>query len=195
MYDVAIIVNPDQALSKMEHLSIDFHIGYINPEFTMYQLYFRIVFTAISLLFLCYYCTKVLCRVPKDLEHQLSFEQRGTLALTFLLFLFNDPLYMAHIYSPSFLTYALTELTASLFISAMLMFWLRELAEMRPAKPDPKWGCLKKACYGCNGYNKGAKIYLALFFLIMVSCFMVLNCTYYIHVKGDPSFAGRFERN
>ena len=195
MYDVAIIIKPGSELSKVENTSINFHMAYINPEFTMYQLYFRIVFTAISLLFLCYYCTKVLCRVPKDLEPQLSFEQRGTLALTFLLFLFNDPLYMAHVYSPSFLTYALTELSSALFISGMLMFWLRELADMRPSKPDPKWGCFKKCVFGCHGYNKCARIYLALFFLVMVSCFMVLNCTYYIHVKGDPSLAGRFDRN
>ena len=94
---------------------------------------------------------------------------------------------MAHIYSPSFLTYALTELSLALFISAILMFWLRELSDMRPTNSDPKWGCFRKLIFACQGYNKCAKIYLSLFFLVMVSCFMVLNCTYYIYVKGDPS--------
>ena len=69
MYDVAIEVTPSDALSKLHNTSINFHIAYMNPEFTMYQLGFRVVFATISLLFLCYYCTKVLCRVPKGMEN------------------------------------------------------------------------------------------------------------------------------
>ena len=74
MYDVAVVVTPSDALNELKSTSINFHIAYMNPEFTTYQLIYRIVFATISLLFLCYYCTKILCRVPKGLETQLSFE-------------------------------------------------------------------------------------------------------------------------
>ena len=100
---------------------------------------------------------------------------------------------MAHIYRPSFMTYAVTELTYALFVSGMLMFWLRELADMRPSQPDPSWGCLKRLVFSCQGYNKCATFYLFFFFIVMVSCFMTLSCTYYIHVQGDPSLDGVFD--
>jgi hypothetical protein len=38
-------------------------------------------------------------------------------------------------------------------------------------------------------------VYLCLFFIILVVDFMVLNCFYYIYLKGDPSLAGRFDIN
>ena len=91
------------------------------------------------------------------------------------------------------MTYAVTELTYALFVSGMLMFWLRELADMRPSQPDPSWGCLKRLVFSCQGYNKCATFYLFFFFIVMVSCFMTLSCTYYIHVQGDPSLDGVFD--
>jgi len=33
------------------------------------------------------------------------------------------------------------------------------------------------------------------FFIILVADFMVLNCYYYIYVRGDPSLAGNFDIN
>lgn len=73
--------------------------------------------------------------------------------MIFLLFLFNDPLYAAHIYSPSFLTFALTEFTAAIFISGLLVYWLRELALFRPNTLPPKTNCLVKIMYAGFGHN------------------------------------------
>lgn len=36
MYDVAILVKPSDALAKMEHVSINFHMAWVNPEYTAY---------------------------------------------------------------------------------------------------------------------------------------------------------------
>ena len=73
------------------------------------------------------------------------------------------------------------------------MFWLRELADMRPSEARSDWGCIKRLVFSCQGYNKCAQVYLTFFFMVMVACFMTLGCTYYIHVKGDPSLGGAFE--
>ena len=72
-------------------------MAYVNPTYTSYQLGFRVFFTCVSVIVLCFYCTKVLCRIDQDLIRQINFEQKGTLALIFTLFLFNDPFYVVHI--------------------------------------------------------------------------------------------------
>ena len=113
--------------------------------------------------------------------------------MTFLLFLFNDPIYPVHIYAPSFTTYALTELASALFISGILIFWLRELTVFRPTKPQEDWGKVKKLIFTSQGLNKCAIVYQCIFYIILVINFMVLNCVYYFYVDGDPSYGGRFE--
>ena len=68
MYDVAIQVKPSAQLQALENTSVNFHVAYVNAAFTSYQLAFRGVFTGISLLVLCSYCTKIMCRIPQKLE-------------------------------------------------------------------------------------------------------------------------------
>ena len=142
---------------------------------------------------LAFYGTKIMCRVPDKLQKQLTFEQRGSLGLIFLLFLFNDPFYPVHIYQPSFMTYAITELAAAVFISGLLIYWLRELAGFRPKQVLPDWGCIQRTVYACQGVNQCARCYLCILFFVLVTDFMVLNCFYYVYVMGDPSLAGRFD--
>lgn len=110
MYDVAVMVVPSAELNALTATSIDFHIAYMNPEFTEYQMVFRTIFTIISLVVMCMYISKICCRIPEPLQRKLTFEQRGAMALACLLFFFNDPMYPVHIYRPSFFTYAVTEL-------------------------------------------------------------------------------------
>ena len=74
MYDVAVQVKPNDELMALKNTSINFHIAYVNKTYTVFQLGFRTVFTISSLLVLCFYCTKVLCRVPVALQDQLTFE-------------------------------------------------------------------------------------------------------------------------
>ena len=154
---------------------------------------FRTFFTCASLVVLFFYFTQVLCRVPEDLKNQLTYEQQGVLWLILTLFCFNDPLYPVHIYSPSFMTYALTELSGAIFIASLLIYWLREFAAFRPRSIPADWGCIKRTVFACQGVNQCAKVYLFIFFFVLVADFMVLNCYYYIYVQGDPSLAGRFD--
>lgn len=111
-----------------------------------------------------------------------------------MLFLFNDPLYAAHIYTPSFVTFALTEFTSAIFISGLLVYWLRELALFRPRLlPPTKSNCITKIVHAGLGKNSCALSFLTFFFVILVCDFMVLNCFYYVYVTGDPSVAGKFD--
>ena len=128
MYDVAVEVLPSETLAAQEDISINFHIAYVNPSFTLHMLTVRTFFTCVSMLILCAYCTKLCCRISPVLQRQLTYEQKGTLALISLLFFFNDPWYPVHIYSPSFMSFAGTELTSALFMAGLMVFWLRELA-------------------------------------------------------------------
>ena len=128
MYDVAVEVLPSEALASQEDISINFHIAYVDPAFTLHMMAVRTFFTCISIMILCTYCTKLCCRISPALQRQLTYEQKGTLSLISLLFLFNDPWYPVHIYSPSFMTFAATELLSALFMAGLLIFWLRELA-------------------------------------------------------------------
>lgn len=152
----------------------------------------RVVFAITSFIVLCAYCSKALCFIDPEFSEQLSIEQKGAMALSALLLLFNDPIYMAHLYYPSFATFAITELCSSLFVSGLLVFWLRELAGYRPRKAEANWSSLKKLIFTCSGVNKCAIAYLITLFFILTINFMVLNCFYYIYVMGDPSLAGKF---
>ena len=83
----------------------------------------------------------------------------------------------------------------AIFIASMLIYWLRELAGFRPRQTHSSWGCIKKEVFASQGVNNCAVAFLYIFFLIIVVDFMVLNCTYYIYITGDPSLAGRFDIN
>ena len=49
--------------------------------------------------------------------------------------------------------------------------------------------------YASQGVNQCAVAYLIIFFVVLTVDFMVLNCFYYINVRGDPSLAGKFDMN
>ena len=67
MYDVAVEVLPSEALASQEGISINFHIAYVNPSFTLNMMAVRTFFTIISIMILCTYCTKLCCRIPANL--------------------------------------------------------------------------------------------------------------------------------
>ena len=111
MYDVSVEVLPDENLKSTDDISINFHVAYVARKYTLFQMHLRSLSAIISMPIMCMYITKLCCRVPATLQSQMTFEQKGTLALVVLLFLFNDPLYPAHIYAPSFMTFVSTEMT------------------------------------------------------------------------------------
>ena len=141
----------------------------------------RTFFTCLSMIILCSYCTKLCCRVSPTLQRQLTYEQKGTLSLIFLLFLFNDPFYPVHIYSPSFMTFAGTELMSALFMAGLMIFWLRELAGFKVSNEN-SLGCIKKMVFNCQGVSSCAICYMCILFVTLVTNFMILNCFYYFYV-------------
>ena len=80
------------------------------------------------------------------------------------------------------MTFALTEFVQAIFISSLLIFWLRELAGFRPVRAPGDWGCIKKTVFASQGVNNCAVTFLYLLFLVLVVDFMYLNCTYYIYI-------------
>eukprot|EP00352_Strombidinopsis_acuminata_P005942 CAMPEP_0176375836 /NCGR_PEP_ID=MMETSP0126-20121128/27771_1 /TAXON_ID=141414 ORGANISM="Strombidinopsis acuminatum, Strain SPMC142" /NCGR_SAMPLE_ID=MMETSP0126 /ASSEMBLY_ACC=CAM_ASM_000229 /LENGTH=75 /DNA_ID=CAMNT_0017737041 /DNA_START=879 /DNA_END=1106 /DNA_ORIENTATION=+ len=48
--------------------------------------------------------------------------------ILFALFLFNDPTYIVHVNNPSFFTYTVAEAQNAAFFSAILMFWIKDIA-------------------------------------------------------------------
>jgi len=67
MYDVAILVKPNAQMTELERTSVNFHIAYVNPAFTSYQIGFRTFFTLASMVIFCFYSNRLLCRVPVNL--------------------------------------------------------------------------------------------------------------------------------
>ena len=91
------------------------------------------------------------------------------------------------------MTYAGTEMTNAMFVAGLLIYWLRELAGFRLDRENAKnMGCCKKMAFNCQGVSSCAIAYLCFLFLALVINFMILNCFYYVYVRGDPSLAGRF---
>ena len=195
MYDVAVQIKPSEQLAKLENTSVNFHIAWVNPEYTSFQLGFRIFFTIASLIIFCLYCSKILFRIPPQMQKQLTYEQRCALSLSFMLFLFNDPIYPIHILSPSFLTFAMTEFTQSLFIATLLVYWLREVSIYRIERQPQRSHCFVKVIYRTMGSHNCALVFLIFVFLVLFVDIFVLNIFYYVFVGGDPSLAGRFDIN
>ena len=67
MYDVAVKIHPSKNLDELEATSIDFHIAYLDEQFTMDQLRMRVIFSVISAIVLIMFASKTLCKIkPED---------------------------------------------------------------------------------------------------------------------------------
>ena len=108
-----------------EHAGVDFESFTVNfitgsPEHTTFQMYFRGIFSGIALLFLLFMLYSL-----RNLEFKLwHLEQKLTIPLLFLLFLYNDPLYIIHCYYPSIVVVIFDRLVYALFHSYLSFFIL-----------------------------------------------------------------------
>jgi len=64
----------------------------------------RLTFCIVSLIVFMQYATTLFCRVKSHHWKQHNFEQKSVLGLSFMLFLFNDPWYVVHIFNPTIVT-------------------------------------------------------------------------------------------
>lgn len=125
MYDVAIhIKNADEIPSEAKK-NLHFNIIYISKDYTLAQITMRLSYCAISTILFMGYATKVLCRVPDSSKKHITEEQWQLLGLSILLIFFNDPFYVLAVLDPSFLKLVINHLFMSVFVAAMLIFWLR----------------------------------------------------------------------
>ena len=56
----------------------------------------------------------------------MILEQKGIIILLLLLILFNDPVFMIHVYQPTMGTFFLSELFIAGFMCALMIFWIVE---------------------------------------------------------------------
>jgi hypothetical protein len=90
------------------------------PDHSLFQIYFRVVFALFALLFL--FCLAMRLRsMPVKLWH---LEQKLTIPLLVLDFLFTDPLYIVHFYYPSRNLIILHTVLVALFTSYFRFFVL-----------------------------------------------------------------------
>jgi hypothetical protein len=90
------------------------------PDHTLFQIYFRVVFGLFSLLFLVFLVWR-LKGMPFKLWH---LEQKLTIPLLVLAFLFTDPIYIIHLYRPSRILIVWHTIISALFTSYFQFFLL-----------------------------------------------------------------------
>jgi len=179
-------------LAQLGNTEIHFHSAYISQDYTFFQLIVRGIFTLVSLIVLLAYFSNVICAIPPQLQHMVTVEQRQVLPLLFFLFMFNDPLYTLHIYKPSFYTYALSELTVALFVSALLVYWIRDLAKFRKKKAPKNANKFGRLIHTSTGDSRVVGVFLGLFFFILSVDLWILQVILFYEVEADPSYAGKF---
>lgn len=85
----------------------------------------RIVYPLIAFAVMLVVQTKFMCRIPESSKVYITSEQYQIVILVTLLMLFNDPFYIIAILSPSLGSFIMNQFFISIFISFMLIFWLR----------------------------------------------------------------------
>jgi len=100
---------------------------WISDEYTNMQLILRIVLCTISCIATILFICKLL-KTNKRFKGSLSSEMMSVAGLLFALFLFNDPFYLTHVNNPNNFTYTIAEAQNAAFFSAILMFWIKDVA-------------------------------------------------------------------
>ena len=140
----------------------------------------RACFAAISVAALIPFAAKALCLTAPEDQGKLPFETKSSLALLFLLLLFNDPFYPVHVYQPGFLTFAASEFQTSLFIAGMLIFWLRDVARHENPALAKKASRAEKFLHQRQGYAKGWMTFLGVLYVVLVLDSMALYCLFFV---------------
>ena len=142
----------------------------------------------VTLIFGCKLVIVVLTDKLREIK-SLPFESAGIAFLLVLLVWFNDPLCYTHVYYPSFWTYALSEFGIAQFSSALLIFWLRDIARYRARELPPDASKAQKFLHASMKMNKCILFCLAILYFAMVLSFMALYCVFYKSVEGEPGSA------
>ena len=183
MYDVMIEIHPSQTLLRMSSIDIDFHIAYFNPEHTNQQIALKITFTMVSILAFLIFMFKVASILEYEkLEDKKSvpFDTVSVAILLLHLVFFNDPWFYTHVYAPSFFTYVISEFGTAIFVSALLIFWLRDIARYRLPRLEKDASKLQRFFFKSMGMSNKILVWLGLFYITFTISFLSLYCLFYI---------------
>lgn len=161
-----------------EARKLQFRIVYVQAAYTNMQLVIRTTFSAIALVVWLCYCTKVVCRVPTKEKKQLPSVTWHLLGLSFGLVLFNDPWYAVSILAPSTVSRIFDQLQVTIFVAALMVFWLRQVQNFT----EPS----NKCCYQI--FSKSKVLLVALWAFLFLN-FFLFNVIEKYYEDKYPSFS------
>ena len=134
MYDIAVMITdaPDDLLGK-DYANINFRLSHVNDGFMNWFATIRLVCLLItSLCIVLYFVTSC----GREGFNALAFttfnlDQYWVISLLLLCFFYNEPLFELRRDSPSVTLAVMSEIPASLFLSALLTYWLVGLTLVR----------------------------------------------------------------
>ena len=99
---------------------------------------------------------------------------------------FDDPWYFLHISDPNFATYMVGEVGTALFMAAVLIFWLTDIARHRAPELNPDATALEKFMHESMEFNYTRLMLIAIFYIFLVIDFTILYGMFYFAVTGSP---------
>jgi hypothetical protein len=89
------------------------------------------------------------------------------------------------------LSFTISEFQTSLFMAALPIYWLKDLAKFNPKKRqvDQRVNVMQKLSRHSVGENSCMQAFLFVFYCILVIDFMTLYSLYYWRVQIDPGFS------
>lgn len=126
----ATVSDPDKKLD------VESKVTAINPDFTRFELAFKYLWLAVTIMVMFCPCgvgfRSALKRQRKDTGRPRSYHQRWTSVLLWALFWFDDPLVAVTVYTDfAPVASAVFILSASIFVFLILLYWLCFLSDLR----------------------------------------------------------------
>ncbi len=137
MYDIAVMITdtPDELLGK-DFATISFRLSHLNDDFmNWYAMTRTFCLLVCAALILLYFININSCSLKKGFNPlaclTFNIDQYWIISLLFLCCLYNEPLFELRRKSPSIVLAVLSEIPASLFLTALLTYWLMGLTLVR----------------------------------------------------------------
>lgn len=103
--------------------------------------------------------------------------------------MFNNPWYLVSIYHPSMISITIANLQTVLFIAAILIFWLKDIAKFQSKEANSRVNTFKQLTRKSLDNSPCMVTALAIFYIVLVLDFMALYSLYYWKVKVKPGFS------
>ena len=167
---------------------LDFHSAYFTAAYTYQQFRLKIILFFSSLSVLLAFGIRVATLITKrgTKFDDLPFETLCTFVMLILLVNFNDPWYILHVNNPSFATFLVAQISTALFIAAMLIFWLIDVARHKSPELSPQATALDRFLHHESKLDLRVIMALTIFYIVLVIDFIILYGMFYLAVEGNP---------